>query len=119
MIDMIASIHGDVIRLGAYVRCGAAKMKFVTQESKKEGALPRPATIQLGGILQLCRVSRMSGLRLRQVVTVITGYYSTRLFIFGHRRPVRIHTTAARHSRGGELPKSEVERASLRRASRF
>src|SRR5262245_5160709 len=87
MIDMIASIHGDVIRLGAYVRCGAAKMKFVTQESKKEGALPRPATVQLGGILQLGRVSRMPGLRLRQVVTAITGYYSTRLFIFWHRRP--------------------------------
>jgi hypothetical protein len=45
MIDMIASVHGDVIRPGAYVRCGAAEVKFVTQESKKEGTpFPGPPT---------------------------------------------------------------------------
>ena len=83
MIDMIASVHGDVIRPGAYVRCGVAEVKFVTQESKKEGTpFPGPPPVQLERILQPWRASRMSGLRLRQGVIAVTGYCSTRPFIF-------------------------------------
>jgi len=83
MIDMIASVHGDVIRPGAYVRCGAAEVKFVTQESKKERRLPWPVSPTRGYSPTLPRQQddRLAAL---QGVIAITGYYATRPFIFLH-----------------------------------